>query len=80
MMILYDVEITLFDCMHALRLPLPWLQVESDKAARKGGAWPAEEEAAFRAKIVERYDNEGSPYFASARLWDDGERRGLPGW
>eukprot|EP00882_Tetradesmus_deserticola_P000412 GHRQ01000453.1.p1 GENE.GHRQ01000453.1~~GHRQ01000453.1.p1 ORF type:complete len:617 (+),score=294.46 GHRQ01000453.1:211-2061(+) len=47
-------------------------QVESDKAARKGGSWPAEEEAAFRAQIVERYDNEGSPYFASARLWDDG--------
>jgi 3-methylcrotonyl-CoA carboxylase beta subunit len=48
-------------------------QVEADKAARKGGSWPAAEEAAFRAKIVERYDNEGSPYFASARLWDDGE-------
>eukprot|EP00882_Tetradesmus_deserticola_P000776 GHRQ01000847.1.p1 GENE.GHRQ01000847.1~~GHRQ01000847.1.p1 ORF type:complete len:392 (+),score=187.38 GHRQ01000847.1:1454-2629(+) len=47
-------------------------QVESDKAARKGGSWPAEDEAAFRAQIVERYDNEGSPYFASARLWDDG--------
>ncbi|KAF6257519.1 carboxyl transferase [Scenedesmus sp. NREL 46B-D3] len=47
-------------------------QVESDKAARKGGSWPAEDEAAFKAKIVERYDSEGSPYFASARLWDDG--------
>lgn len=49
------------------------LQVEADKAARKGGSWPAEEEAAFRKKIVDRYDSEGSPYFASARLWDDGE-------
>jgi hypothetical protein len=55
-----------------LNLILCWLQVEADKASRKGGSWPAEEEAAFRAKIVERYDNEGSPYFASARLWDDG--------
>ncbi|WIA18954.1 hypothetical protein OEZ85_003623 [Tetradesmus obliquus] len=47
-------------------------QVEADKAARKGGSWPAEEEAAFRKKIMDRYDSEGSPYFASARLWDDG--------
>lgn len=49
------------------------LQVEADKAARKGGSWHAEEEAAFRKKIMDRYDSEGSPYFASARLWDDGE-------
>jgi 3-methylcrotonyl-CoA carboxylase beta subunit len=38
----------------------------------KGGAWSAEEEAAFKAPIRERYEEEGSPYFATARLWDDG--------
>jgi len=47
-------------------------QVEEDKWARAGKRWPAEESAAFRAAIAQRYDAEGSPYFASARLWDDG--------
>lgn len=34
--------------------------------------WPAEDEEKFRRGIEERYDEEGSPYFSSARLWDDG--------
>ena len=38
----------------------------------KGGAWSAEEEAAFKAPIRGRYEDEGNPYFATARLWDDG--------
>ncbi len=38
----------------------------------KGGQWSAEEEAAFKAPIRDRYEDEGSPYFATARLWDDG--------
>ena len=38
----------------------------------KGGAWSAEEEAAFKAPIRDRYEAEGDPYFATARLWDDG--------
>jgi 3-methylcrotonyl-CoA carboxylase beta subunit len=38
-----------------------------------GGAWPSERErAAFEAPILETYEREGSPYFATARLWDDG--------
>jgi 3-methylcrotonyl-CoA carboxylase beta subunit len=37
-----------------------------------GGQWSADEEAAFKAPIRDRYEDEGSPYFASARLWDDG--------
>jgi 3-methylcrotonyl-CoA carboxylase beta subunit len=38
-----------------------------------GGAWPSEgERAAFEAPILETYEREGSPYFATARLWDDG--------
>jgi 3-methylcrotonyl-CoA carboxylase beta subunit len=46
--------------------------VESDKRQQGGQPWDPKEEAAFRAKIAARYDAEGSPYFASARLWDDG--------
>jgi 3-methylcrotonyl-CoA carboxylase beta subunit len=38
----------------------------------KGGEWSADEEAAFKAPIRDRYEDEGSPYFATARLWDDG--------
>lgn len=48
------------------------LQVEADKRERSGKEWPAEEQAAFKAKISERYDHEGHPLFSSARLWDDG--------
>jgi 3-methylcrotonyl-CoA carboxylase beta subunit len=38
----------------------------------KGGEWSAEEEAAFKAPIRDRYEDEGNPYYATARLWDDG--------
>ena len=34
--------------------------------------WSAEEAEAFKAPIRERYEQEGSPYYATARLWDDG--------
>ena len=39
---------------------------------RKGGAWTATDEEAFKAPIREQYESEGHPYYASARLWDDG--------
>ena len=38
----------------------------------RGGTWTAEEEAAFRQPILDQYEHQGHPYFASARLWDDG--------
>ncbi len=38
----------------------------------KGGTWSAEEEAAFKAPLRAQYEREGHPYYASARLWDDG--------
>jgi len=38
----------------------------------KGEAWSAEQEGAFKAPIREQYEREGHPYYASARLWDDG--------
>ncbi|PSC74671.1 methylcrotonoyl-carboxylase [Micractinium conductrix] len=46
--------------------------VELEKRARDGQGWPEEEQEAFKARISERYDREGQPSFASARLWDDG--------
>ena len=39
---------------------------------RRGGDWSCEEEEAFRRPIVERFEHEGHPLYASARLWDDG--------
>ena len=34
--------------------------------------WSEEEEAAFKAPILAKYEKEGSAYYSSARLWDDG--------
>jgi len=39
---------------------------------QKGGTWSAEEEAQFKNPIRSRYEAEGDPYFATARMWDDG--------
>ena len=46
--------------------------VRRDNIEAKGGVWPAEEEEAFKAPTRARYEAEGNPYFATARLWDDG--------
>ncbi len=46
--------------------------VRRDAMAARGETWRAEEEAAFRAPILEQYDHQGHPYYATARLWDDG--------
>jgi 3-methylcrotonyl-CoA carboxylase beta subunit len=46
--------------------------VRRDGIEAKGGQWSAEEEAAFKAPIKEQYEVQGHPYFATARLWDDG--------
>ncbi len=43
-----------------------------DAHEAQGKSWSTEEEEAFKAPIRARYDSEGSPYFATARLWDDG--------
>jgi len=47
-------------------------QVKRDGMEARGEMWSAEDEAAFRAPIRARYEEEGNPYFATARLWDDG--------
>uniref|UniRef100_UPI003BAB3D6E carboxyl transferase domain-containing protein n=1 Tax=Stappia sp. TaxID=1870903 RepID=UPI003BAB3D6E len=46
--------------------------VKRDNIEKDGGDWSAEEEAAFKAPIRDRYEAEGHPYHATARLWDDG--------
>jgi acetyl-CoA carboxylase carboxyltransferase component len=46
--------------------------VKREQAARAGGALSAHEEAAIRGPILAQYDHEGSPYYSTARLWDDG--------
>lgn len=46
--------------------------VRRDGIEAKGGCWSAEEEAVFRAPIREQYEVQGHPYYATARLWDDG--------
>ena len=38
----------------------------------EGRKWPAREEEAFKAPIRAQYEAEGNPYYATARLWDDG--------
>ncbi|EYC50174.1 methylcrotonoyl-CoA carboxylase [Hylemonella gracilis str. Niagara R] len=46
--------------------------VRRDGIEAKGGLWSAEEEAAFKAPIQAQYEEQGHPYYATARLWDDG--------
>jgi 3-methylcrotonyl-CoA carboxylase beta subunit len=46
--------------------------VRRDGIEGKGGQWSAEEEEAFKAPIRAQYEVQGHPYYASARLWDDG--------
>ncbi|KVA34785.1 methylcrotonoyl-CoA carboxylase [Burkholderia cepacia] len=46
--------------------------VRRDGIEAKGGSWSAEEEDAFKQPIRDQYERQGHPYYASARLWDDG--------
>ena len=46
--------------------------VKRDGMEGRGETWSKPDEDAFKAPIRERYETEGDPYFASARLWDDG--------
>jgi acetyl-CoA carboxylase carboxyltransferase component len=46
--------------------------VKRDQLAREGRSLLPEEEEAIRAPILEKYEREGSPYYSTARLWDDG--------
>jgi len=46
--------------------------VKRDGIEAKGGTWSRDEEEAFKAPIRAQYEEQGHPYYASARLWDDG--------
>ncbi len=46
--------------------------VKRDGIEAKGGVWTPEEEEAFKAPLRQQYEDQGNPYYASARLWDDG--------
>ena len=46
--------------------------VRRDGLAARGQDWSAEEEEEFKAPIRAQYETQGHPYYASARLWDDG--------
>ncbi len=46
--------------------------VRRDGLEGRGEEWSAEDEEAFRAPIREQYEQQGSPYYSTARLWDDG--------
>jgi len=47
-------------------------QVKRDGMEARGQSWSAGEEEAFRKPIREQYETQGHPYFATARIWDDG--------
>jgi 3-methylcrotonyl-CoA carboxylase beta subunit len=46
--------------------------VRRENLEAEGKRWSAEEEAQFKKPVLEQYEREGHPYFATARLWDDG--------
>ncbi|MFP4207134.1 MAG: carboxyl transferase domain-containing protein [Wenzhouxiangella sp.] len=46
--------------------------VRRDALEARGEDWPAEDEEQFKAPIREQYETQGNPYYATARLWDDG--------
>lgn len=47
-------------------------QITQEQRRREGKPWTKEEEDALKTPIIKRFEAEGSPYFSSARLWDDG--------
>lgn len=47
-------------------------QITADQRKRDGKKWTSEEEAALKAPIIKRFEEEGHPYYSSSRLWDDG--------
>jgi 3-methylcrotonyl-CoA carboxylase beta subunit len=46
--------------------------IRRDAMESRGESWPAEEEEAFQRPIRAQYETQGHPYYATARLWDDG--------
>ena len=46
--------------------------IRRDNIEGRGGSWPVEEEEEFKRPLREQFEHQGHPYYASARLWDDG--------
>jgi 3-methylcrotonyl-CoA carboxylase beta subunit len=46
--------------------------IKRDQFDREGTEWSSEAEAEFKQPILDNYEHQGHPYYASARLWDDG--------
>jgi len=46
--------------------------VRRDALEARGESWPADDEERFKAPIRDQYEQQGSPYYSTARLWDDG--------
>ncbi len=47
-------------------------QVKKDQATRAGEEWSTEQDQAVKKPVIDTYEKQGHPYYASARLWDDG--------
>jgi 3-methylcrotonyl-CoA carboxylase beta subunit len=48
------------------------VQLKRDQMDKQGKSWSSDEEKAFKQPILDTYEHQGHPYYASARLWDDG--------
>jgi 3-methylcrotonyl-CoA carboxylase beta subunit len=46
--------------------------IRRDQIEAGDGSWSAEQEEAFKAPVRDQYEAQGNPYYATARLWDDG--------
>lgn len=46
--------------------------VKREQLEKRGEDWSAEAEAEFKAPVLAQYEDQGNPYYATARLWDDG--------
>ena len=66
------VEYIVISVMGGEQAAMVLAQVKRDQLARHGEDWSDEDEAAFKQPILDQYETEGSPYYATARLWDDG--------
>jgi 3-methylcrotonyl-CoA carboxylase beta subunit len=53
-------------------IPLVFLQNISGFMVGRGEEWSAQDESAFKAPIAAQYEDQGNPYYSTARLWDDG--------
>ena len=47
-------------------------QVKRDQKERQNESWSQQQEDEFKQPIIDTYEEQGHPYYASARLWDDG--------